>query len=361
MVVFDHWNFLFGPVTLNNGHRYISFVYKIFELTPLHLLVAGHEAVLLFFLLSGFVLTLSLSHPLTGAGYGRYITKRTIRLYLPFVGALFVAVLANSKWWGRMPSLSDWFNHVWQQPPDRADVLAHLTLAGDFNFTRFNVAFWSLVYEARISIVFPILVIFVRRWRWSTTATVAVCTSIISQITVLRYGHSSLWITLHYTSMFLIGIMLAVNRASIIRYFETRTARAKVSFWAAVGVLSMNQILKHVPGVLHRLEILTDWPAVLAASAVLSLAFSYEPLMRALRHKACVQLGHISFSMYLIHATVLFALVHSEWGRLSHLLLFAIYIPVTLAASSVFYWAVERPCMQLSRRIGRKHDRKAMA
>ncbi|ALE82194.1 acyltransferase family protein [Pseudonocardia sp. HH130629-09] len=64
--------------------------------TPLHLVWAGTEAVLLFFVLSGFVLTGSATRD--GFGWGSYYAQRLPRLYraraLQIVGALLLVVAA---------------------------------------------------------------------------------------------------------------------------------------------------------------------------------------------------------------------------------------------------------------------------
>src|ERR1043165_7640264 len=54
------------------------------EASPLRLLWAGHAAVILFFVLSGFVLTLQLERSHSGASaYAVYVVRRLSRLYLP--------------------------------------------------------------------------------------------------------------------------------------------------------------------------------------------------------------------------------------------------------------------------------------
>src|SRR5260370_27650821 len=59
-------------------------VVHFIDRTPLRLLAAGHQAVSLFFLLSGFVLTL----PYKKNGrlnYGPFLLKRICRIYLPYL------------------------------------------------------------------------------------------------------------------------------------------------------------------------------------------------------------------------------------------------------------------------------------
>ncbi len=70
--------------------------------TPLRLLIAGHQAVILFFLLSGFVLTLPYKKK-TGLGYGPFLVKRVCRIYLPYLGALALAILCDLSFPGHVP------------------------------------------------------------------------------------------------------------------------------------------------------------------------------------------------------------------------------------------------------------------
>ncbi|MGH9597467.1 MAG: acyltransferase family protein, partial [Edaphobacter sp.] len=63
----------------------------LFMFPPLKFLIAGHAAVILFFLLSGFVLALP---QIRGKKqrYAEYISKRVCRIYMPYLVALFLAV-----------------------------------------------------------------------------------------------------------------------------------------------------------------------------------------------------------------------------------------------------------------------------
>ncbi len=66
--------------------------YNYVRMSPFRVVVAGHEAVVLFFVLSGFVLSVQCSgkRPLT---YPRYLLKRFCRIYLPFVAAVLLSAL----------------------------------------------------------------------------------------------------------------------------------------------------------------------------------------------------------------------------------------------------------------------------
>jgi peptidoglycan/LPS O-acetylase OafA/YrhL len=89
-VVLSH----FTGVYLNTRH-YTVFLYKF----PMRILLDGRAAVILFFLLSGFVL--SLPYRQRGLEYGTFLVRRICRIYLPYLGALLLAVLGD--WWHHGP------------------------------------------------------------------------------------------------------------------------------------------------------------------------------------------------------------------------------------------------------------------
>src|ERR1700738_3699896 len=62
----------------------------ILTYSPIHILWAGHEAVILFFVLSGFVLSLPFLNNNT-ISYHKYIVKRFCRIYIPYIIVLFIS------------------------------------------------------------------------------------------------------------------------------------------------------------------------------------------------------------------------------------------------------------------------------
>jgi peptidoglycan/LPS O-acetylase OafA/YrhL len=353
IVVFHHFVYVFGPRTPVSGPRHISRFFEIFELSPLHFFIAGHEAVMLFFLLSGFVLSLPYWRE-SNPPYGRFLVKRVFRLYVPYLMALLLACVANRFISGPMPGASDWFNQVWKVPPDRHSVMQHVMMIGTYNFSRYNTAFWSLVYEARISLIFPLIVWLVKRISWRTALGTAALCSLTAQVINLGLADQSAIITLHYAALFIIGALGAKHHASLTRWMSDIGVKnqGRILF-AALFVICTAQLLKHVPGVLHRLTFLTDWPSIIAGAALLLSALEYQAFRKHLLHGVSRYLGRISYSLYLVHATVLFVMVHLLLFKIPSPLLFVAYLSVTLALSSAFHFTVEAPAMVLGRRFGR--------
>ena len=112
--------------------------------------------------------------------YGVFITRRIFRLYVPYLAALALAVLGNLYWHGPL-GLTRWANQTWHYPVHRHAVLEHVIFLGQYNVYQFNTAFWSLVIEMRISILFPLLCLIALRINpWVSIAVIAVISIAVS-------------------------------------------------------------------------------------------------------------------------------------------------------------------------------------
>jgi peptidoglycan/LPS O-acetylase OafA/YrhL len=127
----------------------------------------GAEAVMMFFVLSGFVLSLPAvnGRPQT---YPTFITRRIFRIYVPYLAALAFAV-AGAFWLHGGSFGSEWFSGSWPEPVNWHLVGQHILFLGNYDTDQFNPPIWSLVYEMRISLFFPLLCGFVLRCKsgWS--------------------------------------------------------------------------------------------------------------------------------------------------------------------------------------------------
>jgi peptidoglycan/LPS O-acetylase OafA/YrhL len=201
---------------------------KVFHLlirTPLRLLVAGHQAVILFFLLSGFVLTLPYKKK-NRLDYGPFLLKRVCRIYLPYLGALALAIFCDLNFPSHLPSTNYWLSLTWSEPVTARLVLQHLAFLGNYDWAQLNTAFWSLVYEMRISLFFPFLAIAVLGFRTVWLALIAVALSLCA-FPLATLSSSTLHLaspgtaldttlTLHYAAFFLIGSIMAKHLQSLV-------------------------------------------------------------------------------------------------------------------------------------------------
>lgn len=77
-------------------------------------------------------------------------------------------------------------------------------------------------------------------------------------------------------------------------------------------------------------------------------------MRRFLMRPWMLRLGALSYSTYLIHGTVLFALFHLVWGKLPVIGFIALYFALSYAASELFHWLIDAPAVDLGRYVGRR-------
>jgi peptidoglycan/LPS O-acetylase OafA/YrhL len=232
-------------------------------------------------------------------------------------------------------------------------------MLGEYDYTRYNTAFWSLVHEARISLVFPVLFWFVIRTKPSTAILAAFVTSFAAQALMVVWPHERVVSSLHYIAFFILGALAAKHLTSISQWFRGLSLKQhRALLIGSVVSLSVFQIIKHVPGRIHQMLFITDWPDAIACAALLLSAMTFEPFKLFLQRPAVAYLGKISYSIYLVHATVLFTCIHLLFGRVPFLLVATIYLMATCVVSVLFHYAVEQPASRLGKRVAGSSKRR---
>lgn len=161
VVVLEHWrNLLFVDYGQIASHRLLY--------APMYVLTsAGHQAVLVFFVLSGYLISGSIFRMVTRGGWSWkvYLTHRLVRLWVVLVpGLLLCAICDNTgRWLGFAPGLYGGRsgNHL---VGDVALRLAPWIFAGNVLFLQAirvpefgsDGALWSLAYEFWFYVLFPL-------------------------------------------------------------------------------------------------------------------------------------------------------------------------------------------------------------
>jgi peptidoglycan/LPS O-acetylase OafA/YrhL len=318
---------------------------------------AGTEAVILFFVLSGFVLSIPAVN-LRAQTYSVFIVRRVFRIYFPYVAALVFAVLGNLFFYSD-PSQGNCLRFCWSAPVDWHLFIKHLLFLGEYNTQSLDPPVWSLVQEARISLIFPMMCALVLKLRQPFSLVCAVlisCMSIVAGSQVApQHWLQPVFTTVHYAMLFVVGICLAQQRENISKVVRNYS-RFKKSVMTALSVLLY--IYGELAGMdlIHRyassdIEQFADWMTALGAAGVIILSLNSGKCSRILLWRPIRLVGKMSYSIYLLHFIVLLAFVHLFYGRLPLLAIFAICFAVVIAFSYVFYRFVERPSIQLGRRI----------
>ncbi len=320
-------------------------------LYPLH---AGHEAVLLFFILSGFVLALPYLRG-THQPYMRYLAQRTFRIYGPYLVALGISVALAAHFHGRH-GLGPWVDAFWAHPVEPWSVLGHILFVGPIDTRLYNNVIWSLVYEMRISIIFPALALLVLALRARASLLLAVA---FTGVAMAAAYHSSplsttfnLMMTFRFAAYFVVGILLAKYLDPIERWYVSQTRTTKVIF-GSVAFVAYNLCFrvgayydKHL-----WMEFVLEWGSVLGAAAFLVIGLHARFARRILQSAVARFLGRISYSLYLIHAPILVVFAITMHNRVSPWLQFPAVLITSLTAAYLFSMLVEEPFMRLGRRF----------
>ncbi|MGE7182776.1 acyltransferase family protein [Peribacillus sp. NPDC006672] len=322
----------------------------LFKETPLRLFFSsGNESVILFFVLSGFVLYLSVTS--AKFRYSTYLIKRVFRIYIPYLVAISLAILAKRLLSHiDLPFITDWFSKSWTALDTPSLLIEHLLFIGQFNTDAYNNVIWSLVHEMRISIVFPVLVLlFIRRklkysllWLFVLIFSSTVCLYLFGSSVDI----TSIILSFHYSTLFLMGAMLAKYRHTLFAYtFKMKkTVKTSLLMWAIIcfmyeGIIGEVDFLNNY--------IFRDYVVSCGVCIFITMSVSSQTVSTLLRSRMLTFLGKISYSLYLYHLISLFSFMYLFYNKLPTGLILVFSFFFSFLLSSVAYLFVEKPCMSL--------------
>lgn len=313
--------------------------------SPVKIFFAGTEAVLVFFVLSGFVVALPVLRD--GFAWSRYYPTRVLRLYLPVWGSLVLAAALIALVPRDAASMPD---GSWMQNAQATSVTpatffneaALITKSYDIN----NVL-WSLRWELIFSLALPIFVgIAVLIRRHALIAALAAC-----MLTV--FGRIIDVEALVYLPVFMLGTLMAVRLDDLLAWLR-RPRRAW--FWPCVTVIALALLIASwlsrpfaEPGTIAGRMM---WGlAAIGATLLIIVAMGWPSIRNLLERPSTQWLGRVSYSLYLVHAPLIGTLAFL-WGSENWALVAAVGIPASLVLAGLFHRIIEAPAHRLSRFIG---------
>ena len=339
--------------------------YLLFH-TPLRIVWDGYEAVTLFYVLSGLVLMLPWVEG-RPPGYLAYCIKRICRIYLPYcaaiAGAALLAVLLAGS--ANVPGASDWVNHMtWSNPVTPAMLVDHGLMIGHYN--TLNGVIHSLIWEMRVSLLFPLLALPLVRWKaWGA---LGACAVLLAFIVLVQLGFAppgggvallqsspalglagrmllELQWTAYYACFFVLGATMAMHLGAIRRLLARLPPVAR---WAVLlaGLLVLQAHWTRI----HPLQ---EVMVALGSALVIAAALSPGAIERGLMHPLPRFLGRISYSVYLVHVPLLLAAVMLLQGRVAMLPVLLCIPPAAVALGWLFHATVAQPAAQLGIRLAK--------
>ena len=281
---------------------------------------SGHFGVELFFIISGFVILMTIERKKT---VREFAISRTARLMPAFLAALIMATVIRAL--SPVPFLDT---------PTLPQFAANLTMAPAlFGQTAMDMPYWTLTYELMFYIGMGlILAVGMLRWtEWFGLLAVAVSCLFIVTLDVRLHYRSSIVLLVYYSNFFLIGICL----------YRIHARMARPVTWVAlvvaitVTVLGGGEKSFDTPGRLYL-------PLTLAFTALVWFAISRHG--KWLVWRPLVFLGQISYPLYLVHVVLGFAVIRwgieRGWSTIEGVVAAGL---VSIITATLLHYLVERP------------------
>lgn len=311
----------------------------------------GGAAVTLFFLLSGLVLGQSLAKTkMSFRGLLSFWVKRLIRLYPVYI--LIILATAIYMWTGfqyqTFPYSSAWFN--WWMNFEM--TIKEFVLNFFFIHTYLGGVTWTLRVIIIASFLFPVFFLVNKKTTWWQDLFISLVLIYLSFTLLNIEGFRDL----RYLYMFYLGLMVPK-----FKQFFGRAKNTPVSLILPVAIL-----------VLLGYRYLTNEYRGGVVEAIISFFIiglaSYGndlTVLNFLENKVLKFFGKISYSLYLIHFSVLYVLSRFMFQNLPnlpytnqylliHFILFVLSTFLAIGVSLLVYRFVEKPSHELSGKVGQK-------
>jgi peptidoglycan/LPS O-acetylase OafA/YrhL len=265
---------------LHHHGEYYDVLYR--GRTPLSVdLNPGHFGVELFFIISGFVILMTVERKKSVLDFA---TSRFARLMPAFLAALVLATLILTAW--PMPPSLD--------TPTLRQFLANLTMApGLFGEPAVDLPYWTLTYELVFYGFMALMLRFgmLRSIEWVGLLGIAVSCLLLATVDMQAHRRTAMVLLVGYSNFFLIGICLYRIYARAARPITYVALACAIAAAARGG----GEQAFYAPGILYL-------PLTAAFALIVWLAVSKHG--RWLASPPLVFLGRISYPLYLVHVVL---------------------------------------------------------
>jgi peptidoglycan/LPS O-acetylase OafA/YrhL len=241
----------------------------------LRLLWSGSEAVIIFFVLSGFVLALPYAR--SGELPTRYFyPRRMIRLYLPAIASLlFAYVIAQLVPRDHLSGASAWVDMHSTLPNGLRQVILGSSLM--YGWGGLNLSLWSLRWEVLFSLLLVVFILYARLWPqglWIKVILVVVVCGVWPPLEIF-YGNAV------YITVFALGVLMAFSLEKSARIAKSIPAWGWAAVTCGAAVLLTYAGLLVGVGARPLARLMSMWMGFAALGALLMIfaAVYWQPLV----------------------------------------------------------------------------------
>lgn len=296
----------FGALTVMLWHGYLLLLpvapyifHVLFHQTPLAVTITGTQAVAVFFVLSGFVLTRSIQSP--KFSWKQYYPKRILRLYLPtFVSFIVAALLImavprffSKQWDESWLATSNYTSISWEE------FFKNITLQTQI----LNNPTWSIVYEIAFSLTLPLWIWVAKRINFTSSIII-----VIGIVIASGYGFSLGLQWLSWAPVFGVGVLAATHWDKIAQAYS-KLNQTKYSSYINLVLIVVSFGLMALHVFLWNNSQFTYALSILGAILVFLATALIPALQKVFNHNIFQFLGKISFSLYLLHVPIIVTMV----------------------------------------------------
>jgi peptidoglycan/LPS O-acetylase OafA/YrhL len=299
---------------------------------PLYSYLQGWTAVWVFFAISGYLLTMLLIREERKTGtiaFAPFLIRRVLRIVPGYAAAILIYWLALYS----VPSFGEEYAWFMERLP------YYLTLMPEYAHTNVFTMFvhtWIIGIEMKFYLFFPVVVfLMIRddRWRFAVTAATTALLTIQGSFTAHAY------------CAILAGVLLAqlLERPRAYAVIATLTrVPAAVPLAFVVALFVMLRYVEVLPAV-----------AVVATYLVAYVMLQQGVTRRVLTWGPLVYLGQRSYGAYLLHVLAIHVgyMAFGSTTLVGGLLTTVFALLLTIPAAELLYRTVERPALDLARRL----------
>lgn len=309
----------------------------------------GGAAVTIFFVLSGYVLGLSLDRKTNNIGsFFAFYIKRIFRIYPAYIVCLTIIILSIYLFhtYIKFPNTSVWFQAWYQTDITFKNAMANYALLE----TNLNQVAWTLKVELVMSLLFPFGYLVSRKLSVKMNLTFLFILVMVGFLSgIMPFGN----LYFLYGFVFYIGLLLPTLIEKLNLYVE-QGARNTMFTLSIICLLCSRSLFSS--GNLF-CAILIE--AVFAALIVAILADEKTTIVlsRVLDFEIVRKLGRLSYSFYIYHFIILYWLAYgmlylvssdltADYPILLSVVLAIISVPISYYAAMLSYYGVERPMIR---------------